>query len=110
MGFRYGLEWLVSLFLEMNEDFQLGALNSRPELDNTTFLNQFINDEENDFKKSGQFLILKQCQFLDIIILLPIVEKFTEVEVLVFICGIISNSKNYKICPPSEKNYLNLYQ
>ena len=33
----------------MNEDFQLGALNSRPELDNTTFLNQFIIDEENDF-------------------------------------------------------------
>ena len=49
MGFRYGLGWLVSLFLEMNEDFQLGALNSRPELDNTTFLNQFIIDEENDF-------------------------------------------------------------
>ena len=142
MGFRYGLGWLVSLFLEMNEDFQLGALNSRPELDNTTFLNQFIIDEENDFnifndtqinslyfnietfstkcRSENKPVVISlniqslQSKLNELVTLLTSLSSknifITEVEVLVFICGIILNSKNYKICPPSEKNYLNLYQ
>ena len=33
----------------MDDDIYLGDLNSKNDLDNTKFLNQFIIDDENDF-------------------------------------------------------------
>ena len=35
--------------MEMDDDIYLGDLNSKNDLDNNMFLNQFIIDDENDF-------------------------------------------------------------